>query len=641
MPDNLLDLYLGSGTKQAPVVTDIPQGTSLLDTYLTPSKQPVTSKYLPSVDGVTPSAPGSEGLVPNPDPSTVERLFKLPVEVTKNIGKAGWEGVERVVEGGKDIAASRAATGVGNVGLGLMQTAVSPVTGILKTAGDYAAGVGGREFGDKVELAAGAGLPIARISKALPKNQAIEAIVDTIGADKLPEVIQRLKSNPRLTLMDVNMAIRQMAQKLVTTEGKHQNKFEDIINQRIATAKGSVESIYNDAMGIPVNVKTKLDELKKAAEKVGKEKINPAFTNAGRVDISPVLTHIDSQVKPGAMGVISAGQPLPYDDIKKALENTKKLLTDGKSVQTSAEDLHWFQSALRGRAEDFLSSTNGQERQIGRALMGVRNKIVDAIDVASPQLVNAKGKIEGTYKKALGEFRDEKQIDEAFMKGITVTRNRPSQFDDRPEFWAEWVKDASKHELSAVREGARIAVDQQINGFRNAAAKGEAIPEIEFNKQKLELLFGKEIIDKMAKKLRDERDIASTNVKLVEGSQTAMRMKNNKNVDLPVVRPFSIGSGLSMLPPAIMEAGSLYMGGVPGIGAGLTTAGMVAGAIGKKISDVSKLKLAEGKNTHLTDLVSSTGAERDALIKMLENYAQPKQSLLQKGHNLMLPVFRP
>lgn len=561
-----------------------------------------------------------------------ELALALPIEWIKNTSEKYHEGISSVTGGINDIQQNLPASGVGKVGLGLMGAVASPITGGIKTLVEDPVTklTGNSTIGEKAGLLAGTSLPVklgsSAISKVLPKNQARTNIVDAIGIENLPEIIARMKENPRISLADASPAVRQMSQKLITTEGSHQNKFEKFINERVGTAKGSVENIYNDTMGVPVNIVEKLKELKQAAKDVGKREINPAVGNSKPVDISGVIKSIDDKLKPGINSVVTAGQPLPLGDIEKPLANLKKFLIDGKSVRTDADDLNRFQSALRSKADDLMNSTDGQSRQLGYALMDVRNQIVDAIDVAS----------QGKYKPALAKYRDEMQIQDAFQKGQLVTRNRLGQLEDHPEYWKEWVKNASKQQIEAAKEGVRLAVDHQINAMRHTAGarKGEAIPTIEFNKEKLSLLFGKDEVNKMSKMLHDESEIAKTNAKMIEGSQTAMRTKADSRVDLPTAK----GIGFHTALPVAAEVAGQFISGMPV--AGLAGYYSLLGA--QKALDKSRLKIAKSKNDRMTDLITATGEGREEVIKMLESHL-PKQvpSLRERIRNFSLPVLPP
>jgi len=558
-----------------------------------------------------------------------EFITELPTEWSKSLKEKSEESGKLFGQGLSEIKSNQPASGLAKIVAGGIGSIISPFSATVHTlAGEPASKVGGPEFANRVETVLESGLPVGKITKmaieAIPTNKAISTLVNTIGKENLPGVIQRLRENPRLSIMDVSPGAREMGQKLATDEG-HRNKFEKFVDESTAGAKSAVESAYNDPMGVPVNVLEKVNQLRQAAKDVGTSEINPAIKKAGPVNITNVISHIDNKLKSGVTSAITTGEPLPLGDIEKPLSGLRKFLTDNKSVRTDANSLHQMQSAIRAKADDLLNSSNGQDRQIGHALMGVRNRIVDAIDEASG----------GTYKPALSKFRDEKQIEDAFEKGQLITRNRPSEVTDRPEYWQEWIDNASKQQLDAAREGARIAVDQQVNGFRSAVRRGIAIPEVEFNKKKLEMLFDKDEIDTMFKRLRDEKDIANRNQALIGGSQTAMRMKGSKAIELPVKKEVGFGT----LPTvAVGEIAAILAGGHPGI-----VAGGLLGLKGiSKGKDWVKLKLAEGRNKQLTNLLTSTGADREELINILSQHLpSPKRSILERAQNHALPVISP
>lgn len=701
MADNLLDLYLGSGK----IEPEKEQSSSLIDTYLgTASSTIATPPGIPRIT-VTPRVPISDNPVEQQkfeqslanrplEKSIISKALALPVEAASNYGQDVYRHASNAgqmfSEGANEISSNK-PLGIGKMVLGAAGVPLSLVTAPLEEAVNFGnkilpkatpglpTDLAGNPISDKpfnmaspTEVALGA-LPVSKIGSVIkatmPSSKAITAIIDTIGKDNLPSVIQELKSNPRNSLMDVVPATRQMAQKLITTEGQHQNKFEKFVTDRVASGKGATTDIYDTTMGTPVNVVDKINTLKQAAKDVGSKEINPAVKGSGFVDVSNVINKLDAKLKPGVNSIITAGEPLALGDIEKPLAAVRKFIMDEKSVRTDPQSLHQFQSALRAKADDLLNSQNGQDRQIGHALMSVRNDIVEAIDKVSPRIANtpdkilkhygydeaaisgmdaavkkktasmletAKGKVpeEGSYKAALSSYRDEKQVENAFNMGQLVTRNKLGRLEDSPEFWNNWVKGATKEELEAAREGARLAVQHQIAGFKAGARKGQDIVESEFNKDKLSSLFGKEEVDKMAKLLKDERNIAITNSKLIDNSQTAMRMKADARVDLPTKKESSL------LP--LIAGGAEVLGssqGLPGIGAGLVIGSNLAN---KARFNYATLPLAKARNERITDLLTATGEKRDELIRILESHLpQPKQSMLQRTRNLALPVLPP
>jgi hypothetical protein len=590
---------------------------------------------------------------------TAAANVKRPIEYSKlPIVRQGIKGFE---EGGKfageglvDISKGKPATGLGKfiLGSGQQFLNVLPVLPALEVGKEQINKIVGSETktvpevyptgtftgrdinipstGERAEALITSGLPVAKIGKvaieATPSSRAVKTIVDSIGPENLPSVIQQLKSNPRLTLMDVDPNIQIISQGLAARPGEPRNILDKVVRGRTDTKLDTVTGAIDEAMGTPVNVLEKVEGLKKQLRLVGAE-INPVIKSTGPVDISPVVANIDTKLKPGVTSVISAGEPLPLGDIEKSLERVRNFITDNKSFRTDPQSLHNFQSALRAKAEDLLSSTSGQDRQLGKALMDVRNQVVDAIDTA--------GKIPGEYKSKLSAYRDEYHVTDAFKKGQLITKNRLGNLEDDPSYWEKWVKDATPAELEAAKEGARLAYAHQMGTVTNAARKGTDIPLIEFNKEKLNLLFGKAEVDKMAKDLADEKLIADTNSKLFQGSMTAMRQLG---AEATKVRPEYEPKFTKTILPVALEAGTLYLSGgnIPAAG---FMAGLTYPYVRGKMTKIGQT-LDRKTNVEITNLAASTGEAKETLIKALqEHIPKAKLSLAQKSM-LALPIAK-
>src|SRR6185312_3054950 len=396
------------------------------------------------------------------------------------------------------------------------------------------------------------------------------------------------------------------------------------------TQLDTVVGALDEAMDAPVSVKQKMDTLKSNIKKVGQE-INPIVANTKPVDISPVVADIDTKLKPGINSVITAGEPLPLGDMEKTLSKVRDFISDDKSFRTDPQSLHIFQSALRSKAEDLLNSSSGQDRQLGYALMNVRNQVVNAIDKASPQVMDAAGNQVGTYKTALSKYRDENDISDAFKKGQLITKNRLGQLDDNPEYWAEWVSKATPQELEAAREGARLAFAHQMGSMRFSARKGMEIPEVPFNTEKLKLLFGNKEVEKMNDALKDERKIADTNTKLFQNSQTAMRLLGAKATE--VSQDYKPNFTKTIL-PAALEAGGQYALGIPALG---TMAGFAYPFARSKITKLGQ-HLDRQTNAEIANLASATGEARENLIKALEDRLPKNKLSIGQKLKLSLPV---
>jgi hypothetical protein len=648
----ILDDYM-NGTKAEPAA--VPTSSSLINSYMNSGNSESSGRPRVVID-TTPSVPRSGFSKEDSDALNAQPGVKgTPNNTTSfpSVGNAIYdkaaESGNEVLSGVKDIFGNQPASGLGKVGMGALGVLSSPLSGLTKVVGDV---TGNRNFADKAELVAGGAIPIVpgvkMASSISPSNRALREVIAGITSDganplELARVVKEMKANPRLGPIDLSDAVLSMNQKLFVKEGNTaKNYLAQTSRDRMAGANNAVESAYNDAAGVAINPVTKLQELKDAAKKVGEDQINPSIKNASSVNITPVIEHIDSRLKPGVQGTLNLEDGLPSLPINDSLRQVRAILTDNKSQRVDPSQLHSAQSILRQTAEGLLNSATGSDREMGHALMGVRNKIVTAIDEASG----------GKYKPALSNFRDEKQIGDAFHHGYDNIFTTSKKLENSPEFTREWVNQLSERELEAAREGARLRLNTEIKSVRSAASnpanKATSIPEVEFNRQKLEIILGKEKTDQLLTTLKDEKAIANTHNKLEGGSQTGARLAADSATDLPVKNDKSSLSKYAI--PAIAgaaELGSQYLGGSVGLGGVLGLGASVAGWGINKAGSAAKhsieMSLAKERNAQIAKYsLPVAGPARDALIKQLEAAIPgPKQSLLNRSATNLSRIISP
>lgn len=353
--------------------------------YVSPAKAPISGFSKEESDYLN-SQPGQQGGV---NPRSQESYAGRAAGAVYDAAKSG---ILTAGQGASDVLSNKPATGIGEIGSGILSTLTSPLAAVNQVAGDV---TGSKDIADRAGFVAGTALPVvpgaSAVNKSLPKNRALSELVDKITSngrepEKLVEVVQAMKANPRIAPADLSPAVQNMAQKLFTTEGDAaKNYLHTASTNRIKSSAGTVNEAYDAAAGLPVNAVNKLKDLSDAAKKVGDIQINPAIAGASPVNITPVIEHIDEILKPGVMSKITGESSLPFPKVKQALENVKGMIANDKEQLTSPQALHNFQSALRREAEARLGSADGEQRQLGAALMAVRNKVVNAIDEASPK----------------------------------------------------------------------------------------------------------------------------------------------------------------------------------------------------------------------------------------------------------------
>ena len=551
--------------------------------------------------------------------------------IEESIVSAFKSGRETFSEGLSDISSNKPASGVGKVALGALGTVLSPATGLIE--GGIVTPItdvtGSKRIGDAVGLVAGSGLPVVRgagaVTGAMPKNKALSTLVENIGRENLPAVVAAMKANPRLGPADLSPRVLQDTQHLFTHEGPQIDYLKKASDARMASSKNAVIDAYDTSGGVSPDLAAKVQSLANAAKEVGSKEINPVVKAAGPVNITNTLSEIDKVLKPGVMNVVTSESGLPLTAIKKELAQIKAYLGNDKEMRTSAEDLHKFQSGLRTTATNLMRSSTAADKELGKALMNVRQNLVADIDAASS----------GKYKLALSNYRDEMHIADAFRDGYDGVFSSSKKMENDPSFTKKWFEGLTDAEKEAAKEGARARIATEIGTARNPALAGESFSRSDFNQEKLSILFGKEEAAKLVKTLQEERTIASTHNKIIEGSQTAMRSASKSQFALPTK---SDVAG-AMLPTAVLEGANILSSGIPGIGA---AAYMGAKGVAS-VKDAVKTKLAREHNARYAQYALPTqGPSRDELIKALEaQIPGPKPSLITRGSNALSRIVAP
>jgi hypothetical protein len=602
-------------------------------------------------------------------------------------------------EGLDEIADKKPASGVGKAAMGALGTVFSPVSGLIEggVTTPVADITGSKNIGERAGAITGlvtpvpglgsagsaglntvnkiaGGLPILNKASSYSKNKALSTLVENIGRENLAEHVATLKGNPRLASADLSPRVLQDVQHLFTQEGPQIDYLAKTSGARMANSKNAVIDAYDTSGGVSPDLASKVQSLAESAKKIGNEKIQPAIKGAKPVDITNTLRSIDEALKPGVNSVISAESTLTPSAVKEELAHIKAALGNDKEMRTKAEDLHKFQSGLRTSAETYLKSPIAADKEMGKALMNIRNNLVADIDKASPrakatpeEILKQSGfsdkqiselgtgklrdktievfekanggpilsKDRGTYKEGLSHYRDEMHIADSFRDGYEGVFSSSKKMENDPSFTKQWFDGLTDAEKQAAREGARARIATEIGSARNPALAGESFSRSDFNQEKLATLFGKEEAAKLVKTLEEERKIANTHNKIVEGSQTAMRGASKSQFALPTATEVMKST------PAVAaaEASNFFMGGTPGVGTGLLATAK-AGAMAK---DAIKMKLAREHNARYAQYALPTeGPNRDALIAALESQIPgPKPSLVTRGANALSRIVAP
>lgn len=559
------------------------------------------------------------------DPSTV--VPAVAADIGRNIRDNAAAGATMAGRGLNEIAEGKSATGAGNLALGAASVPLSLVTGPIKSGQNALSSLTGNpDFADKAALMfpLNIGGPALRTTahNVHPATKAADFIAEKVGPDAMPEVLARLRSNPRLRPIDVNDQLRMSGQGLVASpESPMASKvLTQSMRDSAAGARDAVKGTYNETMGLPPNLFDQVEKLKTQAQEIGKTKIQPTLDAAKPVDTTGVVADMDKVIKPEVQAVVP-GEPKFQSRLQAELAEWKAELTDGKSLLTDSQKLHQIQSEMRRRAEEL--SMNPETRRLGRQLYDYREKLKDAIESSAPG-----------YKAGLEKYKDQKDIEQAFQFGRDVLKNTDDLKTD-PSYLAQWVKhkDRTPEELEAAQLGARQAIEAKMGSIKQSgldpARSGTDVPQVDFNRQKIETLFGKENTNKMFAHLRDERDIALTNNRGLGNSKTAETQAAEREL-----RPREIDRPHSNLPGWALAAGA-GAGALTNPTLGAMTGGALLAARGAKSGYDWLARRGEiSRNNSLADILTRNDPET---LAMLSTAAQRVRQRNKFSHLLAPP----
>lgn len=445
----------------------------------------------------------------------------------------------------------------------------------------------------------------------------MSSIADVLRPEDFAAMAQRLRENPRLSLMDVDPNLQIKAQGLIRqTEGNARPTLTNAVEQRMAGRQDALRSANDELLGPAPNVEELTSGLRNQARAKGRElfgggdQLGTVFQGAEPVNVSGVVDKLDNKLNPTAGGAVSG---LPKGPVAERLAEIRDQLTNDKELLTDPQRLHVIQSDLGAEINNLSKSTSGTEKRLIGPLKDVQNGIVDAIDDAT----------NGKYKPARQVYRNEMEVQEAFDKGRNLFRNRKSVDEDLPDFWKKWASDASPTELDAAKQGARVALDYQVRSLRDAARRGTDLPEIGFNRDKVQILLGKSEADKWAQRVRDEADIARTNNKLVGNSETANNLAGMELVKVREPKPLSLSKFAGPAAADIIGAAS----GFPELGHAGAGALMAAAAGNRLVQGIGR-RSDIARNNRLASILSATG--EDIPLETLSRLIAPPKTIRQR-----------
>lgn len=375
----------------------------------------------------------------------------------------------------------------------------------------------------------------AAVEKLAPSSQAVNKLVEAIGPENVPAVVNRLQGNPRLTLADASDPVRTMAQGLIDpAQPKAQNAIVQAVKDRAATRLEAANSAYTQAMGPTPDVPAMVEGLRQRAAQGAGVPTDIARTALDSImgkstDPYSVLQQTLKARSDAAAPLYekALSQPVVWDDrlqqflddpiVKSGIAKGVRIqrlesLAEGKPFDPNDYGIKDFDAAgdpiigptpnmrtlnvvkkgLDSMVEGSKDSITGRLSEEGRAINGVRSAFLQKLDDINPD-----------YKAARQAWAGPSQAQDAYNRGLNVFQNKAgsSGVNSTPEALASWFNGASQAEQDAVKIGARSAFEQQMRAASDPAARGAALVNKEVNQAKLATLFGKDQADKLSQQM--------------------------------------------------------------------------------------------------------------------------------------------
>jgi hypothetical protein len=417
------------------------------------------------------------------------------------------------------VVAAPAAFGAGGGSL-LSRTAASGLSGMVIGGAD--AGVRSEGDLDAMKWGAGVGLAAGLAGPAAGQliGKGVSALTQRFGrtaptaaermfgraldADAVDDVAGRLlQMGPDAMPMDLGPNLQRQAGALAASPGRGQEITRSAIAARDAAANSRITGAVDDILG-PATIPSQLDDAIRANQTVLSPDYDEVFKSARPVDASRLANILDS-----------ASKRLRGDAQKAAQKVRTMINVAGEDVlDTNPSTLFQTRQAI----DDMLVNATPKEAQM---LTVTRQEIDKLLTKSVPGIKGVDAKFQ-----ELARQRD------AITRGQQVLesgRTAPRPTELASEFYDGAIPQGQMVGPSAaplrLRQGARAEIDRIIgtNANDRVALQRLVKGEGDWNRARLQTLFGKERADRILNVLDAEKLFADTSHIVTRNAETAAR----------------------------------------------------------------------------------------------------------------------
>ncbi|MHA6684507.1 hypothetical protein [Mesorhizobium sp. A556] len=423
------------------------------------------------------------------------------------------------------VMAAPAAFGAGGGNL-LLRSGASALTGAgiggadaaVRSGGDPNAAINGLKWGAGLGLLGpaageviGAGVRAVANRVGSGTTAAERLFSRAAGADDVTDVTSRLSSmGPDAMPMDLGPNLQRQAGALAASPGTAQRVVRDAIGTRQAGAGQRVTGAMDEALGGPVDASAMADEIISKA----KATAGPLYDAAYSKPIPWTRTLEYLLKRPSAADALRKAQRMAADEGLPSKQWFAQVADDGTVNIKNVPDVRQLDLTKRALDDMHSAAKRAGNDNEARLLDNIRKGILQQMDNHVPEYAAARKAYSGPaqVRDALEEGQN------AFASNLTPNQLR-----------AQMLKMGGA-EKEAFVQGARSKVSQIMGTARNDALAARSAFQKGWNKEKLEVLVGKDQASKLLDSLDAETAFTKTRDVVTGNSETAARLAAQQDV---------------------------------------------------------------------------------------------------------------
>lgn len=396
------------------------------------------------------------------------------------------------------------------------------------------------------------------------------AISRAAGSDAIDDVAARLADAGDAAMpMDLGPNLQRQAGALAATPGRGQEIIRSAVAQRQQGAGSRIMSALDDALGGPIDTLAAADDIiaKRAAA------AKPLYDAAYKKPV-PFTRELEDLLKrPTISKALSRAQTLAADEGIPSPQWFASIADDGTVAIKNVPDVRQLDLTKRALDDMINAAQRSGSNNEARIFTNLKEQLVKMVDDAVPE-----------YAAARKAFSGPASILDAMEQGSTLFSRQTTP--------AQILRDMAKMDKAqreAFQQGARAQVADIMGTARNDALAARNAFSSGYNKEKLELVVGKERAGKLLRALDNEALFTRTRDVVTGNSETAARIAAQQEV----------GAGAKN-PGLFRNAANMRFGDV-------------AAGLGDKVFGSMRTAAQDKLNEELARILTSSGSIGEAL----------------------------